>query len=374
MNIINKLLFEISNGLNISETMYKKAVDSYGAVGKYISSNLEIPDNDIEIYPQGSFNLGTVVRPLHDEDDGYDIDLVVELNKDKFDAKTTKIIIGDVLMNNKLYAKSLTEGKRCWTLEYSGFHMDILPSLSDSANFDNNMIKITHKCELNNYSFKKSNPKDYKKWFDDINEESYSLLANEYSKRKQLSIEEVPSYKIRTNLQRAIQLLKRHRDVMFKDKDDAPISIIITTLAAKAFGNEEELLDSLINIITRIESLIEHKNGVPSITNPSNEDENFADKWAHDNNKEENFYKWIKQLKLDFIVMPDKLSGINEIAEHFGNILGEDLSKSASIRVAEKLSIERKNDSLYVDKDSKLISKDKKGLPLKDHTFFGGNN
>ena len=36
-------------------------------------------------------------------------------------------------------------------------------------------------------------------------------------------------------LQRAVQIYKRHRDIFFEGKENAPISIIITTLAAHAF-------------------------------------------------------------------------------------------------------------------------------------------
>jgi hypothetical protein len=53
--------------------------------------------------------------------------------------------------------------------------------------------------------------------------------------------EDVPTYELKTPLQRAIQLLKRHRDVMFVDNlDVAPISMILTNLAGHAYGGEAE--------------------------------------------------------------------------------------------------------------------------------------
>jgi hypothetical protein len=56
------------------------------------------------------------------------------------------------------------------------------------------------------------------------------------------NIEDVPEWRVKTPLQRAVQLLKRHRDVYFAgDYENRPISIIITTLAAHAYKNQENV-------------------------------------------------------------------------------------------------------------------------------------
>ena len=62
-------------------------------------------------------------------------------------------------------------------------------------------------------------------------------------------------------MQRIVQILKRHRDVMFKDDKDKPISIIITTLAANAYKGEDSLLEGLVNVISCMEPTIKDKNG-----------------------------------------------------------------------------------------------------------------
>ena len=65
-------------------------------------------------------------------------------------------------------------------------------------------------------------------------------------KRALASIDDVPTWERRTPLQRTIQILKRHRDVRFKDNCEfAPISMIITTLAAQAYQGEEDLYEAL---------------------------------------------------------------------------------------------------------------------------------
>ena len=124
----NRYLRKLAENLDISDTMRDKAIESYAAVGRWLGDCAD--DSSVKIAPQGSFYLGTVVKPVSDKDE-YDIDLVCLL-KDKHGASEYEIknLVGDRLKEHGTYAKMLDseEGKRCWTLNYDEFHMDILPS------------------------------------------------------------------------------------------------------------------------------------------------------------------------------------------------------------------------------------------------------
>ena len=89
----DKLFDNIANELNISPSLYKTAVGHYTAIGNWLDeinltdvfkgSKDSIPAGKIEadIYPQGSFALGTVVKPwISGEEQEYDIDLVFQLD------------------------------------------------------------------------------------------------------------------------------------------------------------------------------------------------------------------------------------------------------------------------------------------------------
>lgn len=122
-------------------------------------------------------------------------------------------------------------------------------------------------------------------------------------------IDNLPYYQWKTPLQQAIQLLKRHRDTMFKDdEDNKPISVIITTLAAKSYNGETDLASALTNILSRMGDYI--NSTVPLVPNPVNPAEDFADKWyGKDSAKyklQENFYKWLYQAKADFKALCSK--------------------------------------------------------------------
>ena len=92
----------IAEELSISDTMLKKAISSYEAVGGWLGECE--PDLDVKIMPQGSINLGTVIRPISDKDD-YDIDLVcLLLNGSELAAEEIKKIVGDRLKQHKRYS------------------------------------------------------------------------------------------------------------------------------------------------------------------------------------------------------------------------------------------------------------------------------
>ncbi|PSG88196.1 nucleotidyltransferase domain-containing protein [Aurantibacter aestuarii] len=329
----NQILLQIAQYLDISPSDYKIAQERFSAVKNWLDNGFYKSGYLPDVYLQGSFRLGTVVRPYHNDKDGnFDIDQVCELTKYS-ESKSSKILkndIGDRLKENSDYERMLdTEGKRCWTIEYAtennrpGFHIDVLPALkSDEGTLHN--IDITHK-ENNIYSWSTSNPKGYYLWFKSKNNYSTSFIESQrssiFNANKGLyeSEQDVPKQLFRTSLQRAIQIMKRHRDVHFVNKDFKPISIIITTITTQVYrqSNIIEIINEFVNYsLSRNESLIkngylnkdnilDYSNGKWSIPNPvdysrpENERENFADRWNLQPELANSFFEWVQQLKRD---------------------------------------------------------------------------
>jgi len=123
-NEINSILEKLGKELDISESEYKAAEKSYIAVGNYLSEGTSpLLQYNPKIIPQGSFMLGTIVKPIS-EDDDIDIDLVCKLEKkpDSWTQEDLKNAIGDRLKASNKYNDMLEDingGRRCWTLEYS---------------------------------------------------------------------------------------------------------------------------------------------------------------------------------------------------------------------------------------------------------------
>jgi len=88
----------------------------------------------------------------------------------------------------------------------------------------------------------------------------------------------------------------------FRHNPDAqPISIIITTLAARAYQGEADLGDAMERILEQMGNLIHSTR--PRVPNPVNPAEDFADKWYTEEGRkkrlEENFHTWLTAAKAD---------------------------------------------------------------------------
>ncbi len=373
---LNKIFTKIVKEISITPTMLDNAETSYKSVGKWIGDGI---DYNVRIIPQGSMNLGTTNKPITDEDD-YDIDLVCLLeNGQELKAETIKNIVGDRLKENKLYREKIElegEGKRCWKMQYNEFHMDILPCVPKNYYVEPNLtdIRLTHRDSTGIYEDRYSNPYGYRKWFESRMIESLNreklIFANEYK----LVIGEVPTYRVKTPLQMAIQLLKRHRDIAFEDNSDvAPISIIITTLAAKAYNGERNVYEALYSILSHMLDYIEVRHGIYWVQNPVMEFENFADKWEIYPERKDYFFNWVNKAKVDLINEPLNVFGIDSLGNLVKEILGEKAICRALNSYADDMKNARNNNELYcVGLTGGLTtSAVASATKVKGHSFFG---
>ena len=349
-------LFEaIAEALDISENHYIQAVKRYESIGKWLERDESIVTcYNPEIYPQGSFLLGTVTRPISGNEE-YDIDLVSELDlqKTEISQERLKYLIGCEI---KLYARANNmnsrpeESRRCWTLKYADgaqFHMDILPAIPDAEIFKLHLkskghspsslsdfaIAITDNT-LPNYDridpdWPRSNPRGYAEWFRHRMEIQFKAIRQSLAESIRLRVEEVPEYKVKTPLQRVVQILKRHRDIWFDknqsayDAEAKPISIIITTLAAHAYNNENDLQQALLKIVAEMPChIVDDSNGVTIISNPVNPLENFADKWQEYPIRKACFMDWLQQAQLD-LTRALELNNVQSVGESLRSCLGE---------------------------------------------------
>lgn len=373
---LNIILENIANEISITKSMIDKAERSYTAVGEYLQNGIEY---DLRITPQGSMNLGTTIKPVSDNDD-YDIDLVCLLeNGMELEAKEIKQTVGDRLKENELYRKKILaegEGKRCWKMQYDEFHMDILPCVPKTCYVEPSCteIRLTHKISDLVYEDRFSNPYGYREWFESRMKNILKREKEKYAIYNKLEIENVPVYRVKTPLQLAIQLLKRHRDIYFKsENENAPISIIITTLAAKAYSGEENIYDAICSILNKMINYIEIRNGVFWVQNPVLEEENFADKWQVYPERKDAFYRWVSRAKEDIISNPLKVVGLPLLSRTLEVCLGEAPVKRAFNHYAEAIANAKEEGNLFSAGLSKgLTTQSTIGkTKVKGHTFFG---
>ena len=367
---LNEIMDELASQLNISNTMEDKAVRAYTTIGEWLEGNGE--DEDVVVYPQGSFGLGTVVRPLSGADDDYDIDLVCQLpGMHGASARDIIMLPGKRLKENALYASKMEpEGKRCWTLDYEQFHVDILPCTNESTMSDE-CIRLTNKDPNTGiYSDKFSNPKGYKHWFEDKMSAQLIEAKSRYADLRHCSIESVETFRIKTTLQKAVQILKHHRNMMFDGKENKPVSIILTTLSARAYNGEIGVYDALISILMNMDSFIEGSPGQYKITNPANTKENFADRWNEKPEKANAFFTWLSQARKDFASL-QTAEGLDEIGEALERSIGKTMSNRAVKAYAQSMRGKRESGGLYVTRTGLTTSASLATKVVPNHTFYG---
>ena len=353
-------LERVANEIDISPSKYQDAVNRYQAVGRWLDAGT-YPGcvGGLDIYSQGSFRLGTVVRPIRNGiEASYDIDLVCQmpLHKERTTPQVVKRVVGERLREHETYRRLLDpEGRRCWTLEYAeqdgvGFHLDVLPAVPDGYGPLNTAIAITHKHN-SGYCWSASDPRGYGAWFDKRNSVAFLRVVREQKQDIQrrasllyASVDAVPDHLVRTPLQRSIQLMKRHRDVYFNNYsriDYAPISIIITTLAAHLYGNEPDVYTALTSMVSKLQAhallvegrpieyslatmgLIQRRpDGTWYIGNPVNPKENFADRWHEDNHaRARAFFAWVEALQNDLVKILHETNP-RRLNEYLSRVLG----------------------------------------------------
>lgn len=350
-------ILKLIEGLDIPQSLYEKAIGHYNAVATFLQEQ----GIESDIYPQGSYSLGTVVRPYKEsEDAAYDLDAVCEIKINKSDttAEEIKKMVGDALKSDGTYRKMLQEEwDKCWTLEYAdvngiGFSVDIVPAVAEEdIVLKNNLetegvdftvydsqIAITHK-DGERYTWKTSNPKAYQNWFKKLNESFVKAERQRLAKRRdgrlyvlnEATVEKIPETQERSALQRVIQIVKYHADVYYTKgniKEYKSASVIITTLIAllaqeadpslevfpllsyivgelEIYGENLSLTESAFAKRYENKNIIRRIGGQWILRNPLNPSENLVDSWNQEPRKAQYFFQWIRMLKKDYLTSLD---------------------------------------------------------------------
>lgn len=353
--------------LDIPDSAYDRAYQRYQNLGDFFASaRAACSKHSPHIFPQGSFRLGTVIRPLGDDE--YDLDVGCRLREGVTETthsqQDLKRLVGRDLQtyrNDRQIDAPLEEKHRCWRLAYQdelAFHMDVVPSIPGNAlhrqvlqeRMRNNGIdptvaanvaqhagSITDNRSLDyrelNATWKLSNSEGFALWFESRMRQAQALLERNAAMAG-TTVDRLPSRRWNSPLQAAIRILKRHRDVMYQKNPDAkPISVIITTLAGQAYQGESDLETTLAGVLDRMGGFV--RPATPRVPNPVNPVEDFADKWADPSYAhlalERNFHAWLAQAKADFASLrnANAVPLLERALAHFKVSVGQDRLEKA---------------------------------------------
>lgn len=218
---------------------------------EYISSLLKDLDSFKGVERQGSYALGTIIKPVKGRE--YDADILVHMRE--CPGKEPKDYIRDVykrLKKDKTYSDKVHLATRCAYIEYVGsFHMDIVPCITKGKqilifNGKENRTEVTDGT-------------GYRDWLNQKNEITNGQLRN------------------------VTKLLKYLRD----HKNNFVVkSILLTTLIGlHVYDNEvdskayKDTPTALTTISNRINSFLQSNERMPTIRNPALRSEKFTRRW-----------------------------------------------------------------------------------------------
>jgi hypothetical protein len=367
-----RLLEMIAEELDITDAQYAKAEEHYQAVGGWLDEeDSSLHPYSPKVYAQGSMALGTVVKPVGQDE--FDIDLVCELGIDASRTPPAMVfeMVGKRLKQNGQYDGKLTRKNRCWRLDYAEpFHMDIIPAVPDVRRGGTDLQVPDRELA----AWKETNPRGYVAWFGDRTRPyiiRHPTILAEAGMTVRAEVAPLPDvlHRAKTPLQRAVQLLKRQRDIRFNGDDGRPVSIVITTLGGHAYEGEDNVFDALTGLVVRMEAKLDREpDGHPACYNPVNRGENFGDKWRKHPERLAKLITWLCELRSALAGLPALQGGLPQIGERAKLLFGDRPVERALSRLGEELQRQRAAGTLRMAGSGLLGVV---GTAVRGNTFYG---
>lgn len=355
--------------LDITRPMHDFAVSHHGTAGGFLAARGAADGVDVFAYVQGSLRIGTPIRPLAGGD--FDVDTVLlyglsdrQISQDQL-KRRAGLDLQAFLQTPDAHADGLVrleEGSRAWTLSWPQrkFHMDVLPAIPKLGVASDTAIQLPDRALV---TWQDSDPRGFAIWFAQRAERRLVF------KEARAQVEAVPVFRNRNTLQRAVQVLKRHRDLYFQDDDEnKPASVIVTTLAAHAYDGRTDIFNAVVAIVSTMEHYVEKRGIETWVQNPVVPTENFAHKWASHPVREQRFHQWLADLNRE--LQTAQTQGWPAAVPTFERLFGAEPVQKAALRMGNEVRGLRERSELTVAGAAATLSTGA-GTRLRDHTFHG---
>lgn len=376
------LLDRICQSLELTDTQERLARERYEAVGAYLAASDDPLLQGLMIYLQGSTALRTTVKPVSVNE--HDVDLVAHNPRlGSVAPALVKKAMGDRLRANGHYAPLLVEKPRCWRLDYANeFHLDITSSIPNPE-CDNGGELVPDRAVR---EWKATNPKGYKALFERRAALQPRMRMRKVAEGIRADVEPYPAADgLKGLLRRTVQIAKRHRDVYFdvNGPDLAPISVVVTTLAAQSYEYcvgrfvYDSEFDLLCDVIRHMPAFIDCRmvEGCQNwfIWNETTSGENFAERWNRDPSLAEAFFAWHRRALGDLEKLAD-LQGLDMLGKSLREAFGPVPVSKALDALTESVSGARRAGSLVVAPGVGLSVGATGGTTsVRANTFFGSD-
>ena len=235
--------------VNLNQSRIDQLEEHISAVTGYLRNN---HDGFRRTDKQGSHALGTIIRPVK-EDDEYDADLLAIVDKSGDKPAPYVDRLYSTLQGSDRYKDKIEKWNRCVKIKYAGdCHLDVVPCIKEGDKF--------YVCPRNQDELEETDGTGFGDWFNDRNRIT------------------------RGNLKRTVRLLKFLRD--HKDNFEVP-SVILTALAGRAIQAQDEgservstMADTVATVLSRMDNYLKRNDKIPTITNPGNTSLTLKTQWT----------------------------------------------------------------------------------------------
>lgn len=276
--------------------------------------------------------------------------------------------IFNVLKNDGVHNTMVEQKSRCIRVNYANdFHLDIMPG--KVINRTTNEIIVPDK-KLNGW-YHHSNPIGFAEWFE---EQAKKQILLEMNSQRSFSsnVEKITDQEIAERLEplrRAVQLIKRYRDIYCDKYKKEPVrSIVICTLMGLTKNYAGSTLQIINNFCKYVNALIETHPTEPFVVKNPVVDEILTEKWNEGNNYQD-FIEMMQSLTKDVEELQSFYinSDTNDLVK---KMFGENITNIVIKSFAKQLNESRDSGNISVNSKG-MISTNKTGLPVKKNTFYG---
>lgn len=351
--------------LQLPTSWHDEAEQHYHAVAAW----LEAPGSALrafrpEMYPQGSFAIGTTVRPIGRDE--FDLDFVCQLALEywRYQPEQVLALVESRLREHETYRGMIERLKRCVRLTYAGrFYMDILPACPDSPP-NGTCVRVPDRALR---EWKASNPRGYVSWF---RSRSGLYLAQQFTR----SVDPLPAQEDadgKSPLQRSAQLIKRWRDLAYRrDPKAAPCSIVVTTLAAQAYSGKASTAEALTTILDELVRLTGGRTDPVPVFNPANPEELLSEQWR---DQPATFHLFAERLRALAARWHEALDARGpSLAAILEELFGEE-TRTAYRRQAERVASAREDGRLRAGLGSGILTTSPSRSAIVRPTTFHGD-
>ncbi|MFC2950820.1 nucleotidyltransferase [Marinicaulis aureus] len=392
------LLAETAIRIELPPSQRRKAIDRYGSARTHIErEGSPLHDLVAWFYPQGSMAIRATIRARR-RDDGYDIDIVAELNLPADTSPETALDLLFEALNGppgSRYHGQVERQTRCVTIHYAdGMHLDVTPSIViDPQDARKSVIfhakpgapAAEHFTKImNSWAFCEhvlaNTPADL------AFREAYGKRVRIHDREllaEDAAYKDVPDAELgKSALVVAHQLMKRNRNSRYQSRKGLrmPPSVMMAAVMVDAVIEGASISQALFaitgDLLERLESA-EREGRLVDIRNPKCRDDAFTDRWPE---HRESQRLYIGDLKLFRVQLKDLISGERDLEEQralLTEMFGEGPAVSVIEDYASRLSEAVRTGArhhLVTGRVAPAIIGATSAVPAaaRPHTFYGG--